>query len=97
MARLHESEAPDELVHLFNGDTERLRSALDGINARYQKAVSLRYLADLEPEDAAVAMGLNKKAYAVILSRGMKALRRELEALEALSQQLSTGESDERW
>ena len=59
-------------------DAARLRAALDRLNPRYQRAVALRYLADLDHADAAQAMGLTRPAFAVVLSRGLRALRREL-------------------
>lgn len=66
------SRLPDERV-------ATLRAALDRLPERYQRAIALRYLADLEPGDAARAMGLAKPAFAVVVSRARKALRRELE------------------
>ncbi|MGI9621537.1 MAG: RNA polymerase sigma factor [Acidimicrobiales bacterium] len=62
------------------GDHDDLRAALDGLNPRYQQAIALRYLADLQPAEAARAMGLTKPALAVVLSRALKALRKELES-----------------
>lgn len=80
MGRLHEpvhidrDPLPDDFVEL--------RHALDRLRPRYQRAVSLRYLADLDNEQAARSMGLSKPAFAVVLSRGLSALRRQLERIE---------------
>lgn len=60
-------------------DLAELRAALDSLNERYQRAISLRYLADLDTTAAAQAMGLARPAFSVVLSRAMAALRRELE------------------
>ena len=79
MARLHESATEGDLSDLLPSDVSQLRTALDQLHPRYQRAVALRYLADLSPADAAHAMGLSRPAFAVVLSRGLKALRRELE------------------
>lgn len=69
-------------------DTERLRSALDQLSLRYQRAIGLRYLAGLDNAGAARAMGLTGPAYAVVLSRARSALARALRRDE----QRSTGE-----
>ncbi len=63
-------------------DHVELRNALDRLRPRYQKAVSLRYLGDLDHEQAARAMGMTKPSFAVVLSRALKALRRELDRIE---------------
>jgi len=66
-------------------DLERLetsaevRQALDSISARYQQALSLRYLADLTNEEAAAAMGVSRRTMAVVVHRASAALRRQLE------------------
>lgn len=82
MARMHEPTTEDDLSGLF-GDDEQLREALSRLTPRYQRAIDLRYLAGLEPEDAARAAGLTKAALAVVLSRALKALRREVDRIEA--------------
>jgi len=79
MSRHHESASEDDLPQVLLGETEQLRVALDQLPPRYQRAIALRYLADLEPDEAAQAMGLAKPALAVVLSRALKALRREIE------------------
>ncbi len=57
-----------------------LRSALATIRPRYQEALTLRYFADLTNEEAAAAMGVSRRTMAVIVHRGVAALRRSLEA-----------------
>lgn len=79
MSRLHEGASFDDLPM---EDTGRLREAFDQLPDRYQRVLSLRYLAGLDPAEAAQAMGLAKPALAVVLSRALKALRRELERRE---------------
>lgn len=58
---------------------ERLRGALSTLNPRYQQALTLRYFADLDPADAAVACGLSSAHFAVVLHRARAALRKRLE------------------
>lgn len=79
MSKLHADESFDDLPVEDFGD---LRAALDRLPDRYQRVLSLRYLADLDPAEAAQAMGMAKPALAVVLSRALKALRRELERME---------------
>jgi DNA-directed RNA polymerase specialized sigma24 family protein len=52
---------------------------MNRLTPRYQRAISLRYLAELDATEAARSMGLAKPAFAVVLSRAMKSLRREIE------------------
>ena len=52
---------------------------LGQLNERYQRAISLRYLSGLTPEDAAHAMGLSKATFAVVLHRAMGALRKAID------------------
>ena len=80
MATMFQGESVDELP--LDGGNDDLRQALDNLTPRYQRAISLRYLAELQPEAAAQAMGMTKPALAVVLSRALKALRREIERLE---------------
>ena len=56
--------------------------ALGRLNERYQRAITLRYLTGLSPEDAAHAMGLNKATLAVVLHRALGALRKAMHELE---------------
>ncbi len=81
MALLHTPIADHDPEDLLGGDHDQLRAALDRLNPRYQRAIALRHLAGLEPDEAARAMGLNQPALAVVLSRALKALRRELDRL----------------
>lgn len=71
---------PDDLQF---DDFDDLRAAFDRLPDRYQRVLSLRYLADLGPDEVAEAMGLAKPALAVVSSRALRALRRELERLGA--------------
>jgi len=56
-----------------------LLAALSSLNPRYQEALSLRYLADLDPEEVATAMGVTRPHLAVLLLRARAALRRTLD------------------
>ena len=71
-------EACAELVE-DGADHGRLLAALGTLNPRYQKAISLRYLAGLSHEEAAEAMGTTKPVMAVTLHRALRALRRVLD------------------
>lgn len=64
---------------------EELRAALATLNPRYQRAISLRYLAELTHEEAAEAMGTTKAVMAVTTHRALRALRRALEHQQAKS------------
>jgi RNA polymerase sigma-70 factor (ECF subfamily) len=59
-----------------------LRAALDRLRPRYAEALTLRYLAGLEPRDAAAALGCSSSTFAVLLHRAQAALRRELDGKE---------------
>ena len=59
---------------------EGLRAALAMIRPRYREALTLRYFADLTNEEAAAAMRVSRRTMAVIVHRGLAALRRSLEA-----------------
>lgn len=85
MAQLHSEASIDDLpIDDFPiNDIASLRAAFDQLPERYQRVLSLRYLADLDPADVAEAMGLAKPALAVVSSRALKALRRELERAES--------------
>ena len=52
-----------------------MRAAMNGLPARYQHALTLRYLADLEVADAAEAMGIPRPLFSVVLNRATNALR----------------------
>lgn len=66
-----------ELEHIET--TGEVRQALDAISDRYQRALSLRYLAGLTNEEAAAAMGVSRRTMAVLVHRAAAALRRALE------------------
>ena len=72
----HDHAARD--LHRIENSGE-LREALDAIPARYQRALSLRYLAELTNEEAAAAMGVSRGTMAVLVHRATAALRRALE------------------
>ena len=59
-----------------------LRAALDAISPRYQRALGLRFLADLSNEEAAAAMGVSRSTMAVLVHRARAALRKQLTAHE---------------
>ena len=55
-----------------------LVEALSKISPRYQRALTLRFFADLTNEEAAAALGVSRTTMAVIVHRGANALRRVL-------------------
>ena len=61
-------------------DLALLRDALSTLPERYQEVISLRYLADLEPAEAAAALGCTKAVLAVTLHRATKALRKAIDS-----------------
>jgi RNA polymerase sigma-70 factor (ECF subfamily) len=61
-------------------DWPRVRSALDELPARYQEAITLRYLSGLSADDAAAALGCSKPVLAVTLHRALRALGRKVDA-----------------
>ena len=90
LARLHDPIDQADLSETLRGalsdhEISNLRLALDELPPRYQRAIALRYLADLDPTEAARAMGLAKPALAVVLTRALKALKRELDRLTGAS------------
>jgi len=56
-----------------------LLAAMNTLNPRYQRALELRYLAGLTPDEAAAALGTSKATMAVVVHRAMRALRRAIE------------------
>lgn len=81
MATMVETTVGDGFTDLVGSDdTAMVRRALATLNPRYQRAVDLRYLAGLDHDEAARAMGLAKPAFAVVLSRALRALRRAVDA-----------------
>jgi len=61
-------------------DRDEVIDAMSRLRPRYQRALSLRYLADLTNEEAAAAMGVSRATMAVIVHRSAAALRRAIEA-----------------
>lgn len=59
---------------------DEVLAALGSIRPRYQRALSLRYFADLTNEEAAAAMGVSRATMAVIVHRGAAAMRKAIEA-----------------
>lgn len=59
---------------------DRMRQAMDRLNPRYQRALALRFLAGLDADQAAAAMGLPKPVMAVVVHRAVRALRRAMES-----------------
>ena len=57
---------------------DELLAAMSRLSPRYQRALELRYLAGLTPEEAAVAMGTSKATMAVVVHRAARALRRAM-------------------
>ena len=76
---LHPDSVVDDDRAGIEDDLALLRDALGTLPERYQEVISLRYLAGLEPEEAAAAMGCNKAVVAVTLHRATKALRKAIE------------------
>jgi RNA polymerase sigma-70 factor (ECF subfamily) len=58
---------------------DELLAAMDRLSSRYQRALELRYLAGLTPEEAATALGTSRATMAVVVHRATRALRRALE------------------
>ena len=61
-------------------DRAELLHALGKIRPRYQRALTLRYFADLNNDEAAAAMGVSRKTMAVIVHRAGASLRRAIES-----------------
>jgi len=64
-------------------DTALLHQALSTLNPRYREAITLRYLGDMSPDDAAAALGCSKATLAVTLYRALGALRKAMDAAAA--------------
>jgi RNA polymerase sigma-70 factor (ECF subfamily) len=56
-----------------------LLAAMDRLSPRYQRALELRFLAGLTPDEAAAALGTSKATMAVVVHRATRALRRAFE------------------
>jgi len=81
--RIVDRLADATVVHGDVGDGAELDAelleALQALSPRYQRAIGLRFLADLTNEEAALAMGVSRSTMAVILHRARAALRKQLE------------------
>jgi len=76
-------ETDDAIDSMLDFDRAALvRVALDRLNPRYQRALSLRYLSGLEHDEAARAMGVNPSLMSVLTHRATKALGRELAKIQ---------------
>ena len=64
-------------------DVDEVLAAMDQLTPRYQRALALRYLSGLTPDEAAAALGTSKATMAVVVHRASRALRKALEAGEA--------------
>ena len=84
MHALHNESSIDDVEHIDAGDepSRLLLAAMTTLNPRYQRAISLRYLAGLSHEEAAEAMGVSKPVMAVTLTRALKALKKVMERME---------------
>jgi RNA polymerase sigma-70 factor (ECF subfamily) len=78
-------EAVEDDVDAIERDDEvrEMIDALGTLRPRYQRALSLRYLAGLSADEAAHTMGCSKPVLAVTLHRALSALRRAVERGEA--------------
>ncbi len=72
----------EDVLGLDSGaDQVALRAALASLPDHAREVIGLRYLAGLDADDAAVALGCTKAALAVRLHRALGALRRALAAV----------------
>lgn len=77
--RMADPVVVDDLGRVDDADrAARVRAALDSLTPRYQRVLTLRYLADLDHRDAAAAMGVPPRLFAVLVHRATAALRKEL-------------------
>lgn len=77
--RLHAEVPRDPADELDARDSvTELLAAMDTLNPRYQRALELRFLAGLTPDEAAAALGTSKATMAVVVHRALRALRRAL-------------------
>jgi RNA polymerase sigma-70 factor (ECF subfamily) len=67
--------------HIDDGgfDDPALLRALASLESRHQEVLSLRFFAELSTEEAARAMDVNRRHFAVLQHRALAALRRALE------------------
>ena len=81
--RMADPVAFDDHAHIDDADEAlAIRHALDILNPRYQRVLTLRYLADLAHRDAAAAMGVPPSLFAVLVHRATAALRKALDHRE---------------
>jgi RNA polymerase sigma factor (sigma-70 family) len=72
----------DDPASGMTGDEFGDRSVLDAmsrLDERHQEVLSLRFLADLDTDEAAEAMGVGNRHFAVMQYRAVAALKRQLE------------------
>jgi RNA polymerase sigma-70 factor (ECF subfamily) len=76
-------EAPPDPGELFElrGDAlrvrEAVRSVLERLNARYRRAVELRFVEELSREECAAALDVKLGTFDVLLLRALRAFRKE--------------------
>ena len=81
--RLHGGPAGDPADEVGDRQAvDTLLAAMDTLNPRYQQALTLRYLAGLTTEEAAIAFGTSRATMAVTVHRATRALRKALQAEE---------------
>lgn len=82
----HDAEHADNSMQQTVELTEKralLAQALAALPERYRRAVVLQYFGNYTTQQMAEALGVSEKNFRVILCRGLKQLRRELELLQA--------------
>jgi RNA polymerase sigma-70 factor, ECF subfamily len=81
--RLQDSVTFDDVERVDDADrVALLRTALDDLNPRYQRVLTLRHLSGLDHEEAARAMGVTPSLMAVLVHRATASLRRSMNRLE---------------
>jgi RNA polymerase sigma-70 factor (ECF subfamily) len=65
-------------------ERQELREALEGLRDDYRTVLILRFLSDMSPEDAALAMGRSAGAVRVLQHRALAALRSRLEKIRGI-------------
>ncbi len=76
---LHGQAAPDPADAVDTRDAvDELLGAMSRLSPRYQRALALRYLSGLSPDEAAAALGTSKATMAVVVHRASRALRQAL-------------------
>jgi RNA polymerase sigma-70 factor (ECF subfamily) len=80
---LADDPVADDVEGIERGDdVQTMLAAMSTLRPRYQRALTLRYLAELDADEAAEAMGCSKPVLAVTLHRALSALRRATERAE---------------